>query len=76
MKGVAVYRLKNGMFNWEPDRGMEGSWLGMVIEVQEMGSEAFPEWFPSVNYAGEFTRKQIDLLAAVLRLNGIEVIER
>lgn len=70
---VDVFARSAEHFDWAPSTYPQGSDWGLVSRI---GQAAFPNWYLQANASGQFTRKQIDLLAAVLRLNGIEVIER
>ena len=73
---VDIYQsdIEFNEYQWAPANNTN-PWMATVNRVREIGKTAFCDWFYDADYHG-FTREQIDLLAAVLRLNGIEVIER
>lgn len=62
-------------FDWEPVYSSHSD-RSTCAYVRELGNAAYPKWFPNADDECSFNRRQIDLLAAVLRLHGIEVIER
>lgn len=71
-------RPNDNLYDWEPALSCSGGhdFIETHYAVTRIGDEAFPDWFSEINSCFYFTHEQIDLLAAVLRLNGIEVIER
>ncbi len=73
---IKIVRRGLVRFDWEPLPSTSNGTIRTAETLREIGAKAFPEWFCDADLRCYFTREQIDLLAAVLRLNGIEVIER
>jgi len=71
---VEIYRMIGGRYQWTVFDDT-GSWHSNIEDIQQIGKESLPVWFKEADFH-DFTREQIDMFAAVLRLHGIEVIER